>query len=631
MRRSAARRIAPGVQSGLRSSSAPRRVPARRHHRPGDGLVPAAALRDRAVGGRHRCGRAAPSISPGVMRRCRGGARLGRAAGGSAILAARRAFRRDVVRLTGSTTRWRRRWRGCRKRLRRGRDARSRSAPADLAPLQAGVAALRAADPELGPLAATADRDERGAGDADGAGAGLRGLPAGGGDSARRRHGPAGAVVAAVPTPRILGDPDFARWLAERQVVRVTRLLGTVPAVVALLEEYRASAPRRRCADPVADGCPAAADDMPTYYGLDPPTSRRSPRARGSRRRWRRSRPSGSRTGATWSTRSTRCSAWARRTAGRSLVDAAVTRHAPERGLQPRRRSKLQDLALRPQLGELMPAVAPLQELESDDRDALTAGLVAAVRDTVGKTLGVAAGAAADAAAAAAEDVSPSPDTPAPGIPPAEPRPIGRRSSRSPTRRCCCCKPDVARPGLSCRDQRLALPSGRDARAGAVRHDRGARGRWWPGRSEDLARAGLAEILPNVRPHWRLTEPVTSEIAAVPPSRRSGRTCWRALAGSPASPIPTAAVRPGARDPRGPIDRRHVRAPFSTSRASGSTNPYARRALSRSPPTAAATSSGGRTRWSMASIRFGATALPVPRRPRGSTSGWWGGSRSTGC
>ena len=168
--------------------------------------------------------------------------------------------------------------------------------PAGLVRLQAGLAALLDADPNLTPL-----------GDAPETRAALAQVcaayPAGGTAALVAEVQRLGDIAAAVPDALpTLASPQFARWLEASQAVRLGRLLGTVPAVVRLLQDYLAEAGPVTIAE--VPGCePPMRRRYRPGSRSTPPTSRSSRRAPPSTPRSRRSPPSASPTATRWSRR----------------------------------------------------------------------------------------------------------------------------------------------------------------------------------------------------------------------------------------------------------------------------------------------------------------------------------------
>ncbi len=323
-----------------------------------------------------------------------------------------------------------------------------------------------------------------------------------------------GQLSAAAPDALAdLASPAFADWLAKDRVVRLGRLLGSVPAVLRLLADYRSEAPPPAVAE--VPGCPAPDDSaVPTYFALSAADLERL----------------AARSALHTALAPVAAERFADRTGlvdavdavlgvslpdcGARRVEATLTRHEAEATVYDLDPDGLQQLALDPDLGDVLPALQPLAKAESASRDVLVAGIEAAIRSAVGQAAGAAATQAADAAAAAAEDVSPSPDTPAPGMPAAEAKPPAEEFAITDSSLLML---QSAVPDPALLEAISSTPYRPQQSRDQVRFD--ALSALQPvvsGISEARTRARLEAVLPSVRARWRLGEATIADIAADP-------------------------------------------------------------------------------------------------------------------
>ena len=294
---------------------------------------------------------------------------------------------------------------------------------------------------------------------------------------ARRRWSAAvqrlGRIEAAVPGAlATLGSPSSPRWLAASRRSGSSRLLGTVPAVVRLLPDYFAEAGRdgrrgRRRPRPARSAAATADLFLARPRGHRGLTARAGIRRRS--RRWRSERfddrdalGGGDQCGVLG-----RQPARLRRAAGRGGGGAARRRRARSTALDA---EGLKRLALRPRArGRPACPGAAAGPRERQPRRSSPPGSRRRSARRSGRPSGAAAGLAADAAAAAAEDVSPAPDTPAPGHPR---RGAGERPSEEfaiTDTLAAAARGRGRRPGVLRCDQRLALPAAVEPRRWCAR------------------------------------------------------------------------------------------------------------------------------------------------------------------
>ena len=136
------------------------------------------------------------------------------------------------------------------------------------------------------------------------------------------------------------------------------------------------------------------------------------------------------------------------------------------------------------------------------------------------------------------------------------------------------------------------------------------------GIAEDRTRERLEAVLPTVRIRWRLGDAAIADLAADPAFAAIPPEALTALAGLSGIAYPDERLFDGALASLPvPLDPATRAAILDVARKRVA-EPYARRARSRrSPPTAAATSSAGRTRSSTPSIRSGASPAPTDAAP----------------
>ena len=394
--------------------------------------------------------------------------------------------------------------------------------PAGLVRLQAGLAALLDADPNLTPLG---DAPETRAALAQACAA----YPAGGTAALVAEVQRLGDIAAAVPDALpTLASAQFARWLEASQAVRLGRLLGTVPAVVRLLQDYLAEAGPVTIAE--VPGCePPDAAAIPTWFALDPADLEKL----------------AARATLNAALAPIAAERFADRDAlvaavngvlglslpdcGARRVQATVARHEEEATVYALDAEALQHLALVPDLADVLPALQPLAAIESDSREALEAGVEAAVRASVRETAAAAATRAADAAAAAAENVSPSPDTPAPGIPAAAP---AAPSEEFAITESSLLMLQAAVPDESMLEAISSTPYRPLESRDLVRSDMlNALQPVVAGIADDRTRERMEAVLPTVRMRWRLGDAAIADLAADPAFAAIPPEALTALAG----------------------------------------------------------------------------------------------------
>ena len=598
--------------------------PQRRGDRAGHALVPGAALRAGAAGRRHRPGRRRPldlareyaALAAG--RRVRWTARIA-APRFSRTPGDRLRFNRDVLRLAGPPETAAQACAGA-------------GGPRDCAALAtADLADRRAAGPRAlagGPRAPSRRRSgsrrrcrrrTRGPGARAALAQVCAAYPAGGPAALVAEVQRLGEIAAAAPgaarDPRLAGVRGAGSGRARR--CGSAGCSARVPAVVRLLAEYypRRRPPRRRW--PNVPGCtPRRQATMPDLFALDPADleklAARAALQRGAgagRRRALRA------TATSWSRRSTACSGVSRADCGAAPGpgDGGAPRGQSDR-LQPRCRGA-EAPGAGPDLADVLPALAPLAAIESDSREALEAGVEAAVR---------ALGRARPPAAAASRPptrrprpprTSARPRTPRPGHPRRRPRRAEPRNSPSPTPRSLMLQaavPDDAmleaisstpyRP-LESRD--LVRSDMLNALQPVVAGDR-------RGQDPRAAGGGAAGGPHALAPRRARRSPTSPRTPHSPRSRPRRCTALASLCGI-AYPDERLFEQALATLPV-PLDARPARR-SSRSPASASPSPTPAAQSRRSPPTAAATSSAGRTRSSTASTRSGASPAAADAAP----------------
>lgn len=385
---------------------------------------------------------------------------------------------------------------------------------AGLATTHASLAALSAADPDLGPADAALAETEAGPETRAALARACTLYPAARPEELVAELGAYAALAAAIPDALpTLASPDFARWLEASQAVRMGRLLGTVPAVVRLLADYRAEVGPAPAID-LAD-CGAAPEAVPTWFAFEPADLERLA-ARASlaaalaplaEQRFADRDGLLAAVNGVLGVGAPDCAA--------RRVAAAVARHETAATVFALDPAGLQQLALAPDLGDVLPALAPFATVEAASREALEAGIEAAIRGSVRAAAGAAATQAADAAAAAAEDVTPSPDLPAPGMPaaaaaapPAEEFAITETSLLT---------LQAAVPDDAMLEAISASPYRPLESRDLVRSD--MLNLLQPvatGVAEDRTRAHLEAVLPTIRMRWRLADRAIADLAADP-------------------------------------------------------------------------------------------------------------------
>ena len=259
------------VQAGLRGRvrrGRPR--PQRRGDRAGDALLSRPALRPGAARGRHRSGRRHPRPRARIRGALARGRRLdrahrrsGAARGGDRRLQPRRpAPRRPAADFRAGAGRNQRS-----RRLRGARDGGAGGRPGRPRAVAGGPRG--AASTPIPTWRRSASRRKRRRPGSRWSASAPPIRPAGRRRWWRKCSG-SGDIAAAVPGAlATLASPQFARWLEASQAVRLGRLLGTVPAVVRLLQDYLAEAGPVTVAE--VPGCePPDAAAMPTWFALDP-------------------------------------------------------------------------------------------------------------------------------------------------------------------------------------------------------------------------------------------------------------------------------------------------------------------------------------------------------------------------
>ena len=219
-----------------------------------------------------------------------------------------------------------------------------------------------------------------------------------------------------------LGSDPFRLWLAIQPVTRVSRLLGTPPAVIALLEEFDGYEPAD---DPVAPETPDVSAECPRpngltqveYFALSVPEiealkARANVQATLEPVLEQR-----------FDTQSALKAAVAEALAvvpgscGNFRLGTVMEAFADTTGVYSLDAQRTKDLALDPALGDVLPALSELGGAEAGNEEDFQSGLQEQIEDAAKAAVEAAIDEAVDAAAKAAEDIALPPDTAAQGLP----------------------------------------------------------------------------------------------------------------------------------------------------------------------------------------------------------------------